>query len=432
MIIKDFSGFMDFGVGIDSVNGNVRGLATTRPDPVTVPGTGGQTVAFTVHKTEKIEDLQTALGLSVDAEASFEMFGGSEKFDFMQQAKFHDYSLFFAVSIDVMNQETHLIGEELIPTAAGLLAQGQNDRFRQEFGDFYMKGLQTGGQYFAVVEIVTLDTTDQTNISNELGGVGFFGSGVGDFQTNFNSTFQKVSSNRTLNINALQIGGAGDGAKQGVTPDEMLSKAAGFATDIKANPVPYRAEFQDFQALNVPLPPNQAQVQAAKDVIAQYASKRASLIQAQNDIDFIQQNPGQFTPPGGQLDNNTLNTLSQQIAVALNLITQSASRCMNDITACQFTAPVMPDLSKLPPRVSSNATMIQVPNDIIGQLFDVVAATSTFTSQLGLKLIKHDVPVLFNSGHVGKIMDANPQPGTNVPPGTTVDCGVGVAQLLRF
>ena len=400
---------------------------------MTIPGTGGQTVKFTVHKTEKVEDLETSLGLSVDADASFSMFGGSDKFDFVQQAKFQSYSLFFAVSIDVMNQETHLIGEELTSTAAGLLAQGQGDRFRQEFGDFYMKGLQAGGQYFAVVEIITVDQTDQTNISNQLDGAGFFGSGGADFSTSFNSNFQKATQNRSLNISALQTGGAGGGATQAVTPGEMLTKAAKFPEEVQTNPVPYRAEFQDYQALNVPPPPNQVQIQAAKDVLAQYASKRAALLQAQNDIDFIQGQPDQFVKPGDNLDNVTLNALSKQIADALNTITQSASKCMNDITSCQFTAPDMPDLSKLPQRLISNSTIIEVPNDIIGKPFDDVAASPTFAPQIGvLKITKHDVVVLFNSGNVGRIMDANPAPGSKVPPGTTVDCGVGHAALSTF
>jgi hypothetical protein len=74
---RDFADFMDFGLGIDDVNGNIRGLAVTRSDPVEV-GTG-QGVKFICKKTESLEELHQGLGLSVEGSGYYGLCGGSEQ-----------------------------------------------------------------------------------------------------------------------------------------------------------------------------------------------------------------------------------------------------------------------------------------------------------------------------------------------------------------
>lgn len=422
MITKDFSGFMDFGIGLDSVSGNVRGLATTRPAPQTVPTADGQRVIFGVHQTESVEDLHKVLGLAVDMEASFGMFGGSEKFTFAEESNFHSYSLFFVVSIEVHNEETHMIGEELVPAAAQLLAAGQAERFRQEFGDVYLKGIQTGGQYYAVVEVLTTDETDRTNLSNSFSAGGLFGGVAGSVDTSFDAKFEQATARRQLNISTLQAGGLSEGASQKVSPQDMVAKATAFPSEVAGHPVPYRAEFQDFQALNVPPPPNLVQIQNAKDVLAQYASRRSALLQLGSDIAYIQQHPDQFE----SFDSGRLNQIAAQVAEALNTITAAASQCMNDLTTCRFVVPAMPDVSQLPQRRAG--APVQVP-DLRGQLFKDVAANQLFAPGGPLKLTSHPHPAALEEP--GRILDVTPAPGSTVPAGSTVDCGVATLAPIQ-
>ena len=420
MATKDFAEFMDFGLGIDDVNGKIRNMAVTGATPTGVPGTGGQVVQFRLIKTESLEQVHKSLGLSVDGSASYMMVSGSEKFSFVESSSFQSYSVFLLVQITVTNTSTHLLGEQLVPSAVDLLANGNTVRFRQEFGDLYIKGIETGGEFWSIIEIQTTDTQDQTEISNQLDVGGFFGAGSADVKTSFTSSFQKVTANHSLKIQAFQVGGAGEGAKQQVSIGEVIEKAQNFASEVLLKPVAYRVELQDFGALNIPEPPNPIDVQNAKDVLQRFAEDRAVLIQLQNDIVYIKQQPGQFDV----FDDNSLTALAGQVAVTLNQITQGASHCFNDVKACVFQASSIPSRSLLPNRKSG--IMVNVPN-VIGmsarrdQDGDGAEETLKF-----LGLIVQTIAVSTDGNHQDLALTQSPAPGTTVAIGSTVTIGVGV------
>jgi hypothetical protein len=129
----------------------------------------------------------------------------------------------------------------------------------------------------------------------------------------------------------------------------MLAAASDFATTVADHPVPYRAELQDYRALDLPAPPNAAELQNAKDVLADCGARREAWLQYRNDIAYIVANPAQFeTPPVA------LSVLDQESATALNQIKTSASTCLNAIKSCAFTSASLPDRSKLPNRKSTS------------------------------------------------------------------------------
>ena len=366
--IKDFSTFMDFALGMDSVSGDVRGQAVSRMPQAPVPNTGGQTISFHVQQLETMEDLHTALGLAVDANASIGMFGGSEKFDFAQSSNFHSYSVFLMVSILVGNASQHMLGETLLPGIVDQVSTNP-DSFRAAFGDLYIKGMETGGEYYAIVEIQTSSTDDQTNISQQLDASGFFGSDSVD--TTFTSSFDKVTGSRSLTVNVFERGGAGVGAAQSVDVGTMLNKAMNFPVAVQTSPVAYRVELQDYVSLDLPPPPNAVDIQNAKDVLQDDASQRNVLLQFRNDLAYIRSHPDQFETP-----TTDLNTLDNQAADALNQISKAASACLNDIKVCQFVKVTMPDAGKLPKRLGRPAPVApptsKTPMPSVPQIWPVI------------------------------------------------------------
>ena len=49
----------------------------------------------------------------------------------------------------------------LIDEAAELLKNQHSDRFRKRFGDVYVAGLHTGGEYFAIFQITGTDEAEK-------------------------------------------------------------------------------------------------------------------------------------------------------------------------------------------------------------------------------------------------------------------------------
>lgn len=424
--IKDWESFMSPGLGFNSASNTIRGQAVT-VQPLQSTG-DGQTILFSCHKTESVEDVYTQIGLSVDASASAGLFGGSDKFDFVQSKSLHSYSVFLVVSIEVSNATQHMLGEQLLPAAAELLSSGDNDHFLASFGDYYIKGVESGGEFFAIIEIQTSDSNDQNAISNSLDVAGFFGDGGADLQGKFTSNFQKVTQSRSLDISSYQKGGQGEGAKQKVTPGELLDKALNFANDALAHPVPYRAELQDYVSLNPPKPPNVIDIQNAKDVLQQLATNRNILLQFINDVTFILSNPDQFDTPKAGVD---LNTLANQAREMINQITQAASSCMDDVHACKLIAITLPDRSVLPLR-KQGAKKVTVPS-VVGK---VAEDAHSVLAALGLQSSSEPTPIETTAAlyemqkeegiepQVGHVVSQTPEAGEVVEQGTTITLSV--------
>src|SRR5882672_7618596 len=135
MPMVDFEDPMNYGVGAESLRIKVRGNGVTGGTPQSVPGGGGQTVQFSLLKVDSYEDYQSAFNLDAEASAIYGLFHASAKFSFAESHKFHSYSKYLVASIVVTNAFEQIPDPKLIDPARALLANGQQDRFRAEFGD---------------------------------------------------------------------------------------------------------------------------------------------------------------------------------------------------------------------------------------------------------------------------------------------------------
>jgi hypothetical protein len=146
------------------------------------------------------------------------------------------------------------------------------------------------------------------------------------------------------------------------------------------HPVHFRVELQDYQSLDIPPPPNPADIQNAKDVIADCATRRATWLQFRNDIGFILGNPGQFDAP-----QTNLSDLDNQAADALNQINKAASECLNDLKACHFVGVPNPDRAKLPNRKAAGKVL--VPNWVGHSIQEVQFGVNTVSApSVGLNI----------------------------------------------
>jgi hypothetical protein len=354
---RDFEGFMDFGLGIDDVNGAVRGQAVTRDEIVETQGTGGQTVIFSLQSVESLDQLQKALGLSVDASAAYGLFGASDKFQLSENSNFQSYSLFLVVSMAVINSSKHLLNEKLRQDANGpatLLSNGNFDRFREEFGDLYIKGIETGGEFHGIIEIETQDESDKTSLSNQLTAGGVFGIGGAELATQFNTSFSHLTSNRALHVASFQRGGLGAGANPTLSPGDMLQKTQNLPADVAAHPVATRVFLQDYRSLDLPAPPNFIDIQLARDAVQSYFDQRAVLKSFLNDVVYIEKHTDAFE----SFDPAPVQAQVTKASAALTALAHDASQCQNNIHACQVNPDAfVPDRRVLPKRKAPPVTV---------------------------------------------------------------------------
>lgn len=353
----DFEDPMDFGMGVDSLQLKARGTGVTGSEPTAV--SGGQTVQFALKKIETYEDFQSAFDFEADASASYGLFHASAKFKYAESHKFKSFSRYLVASVIVTNPFLQLHNIQLTGSARTLLANGQTDRFHEEFGDTFVQGITTGGAYHAVLEFVCESEQDLKDISAQLD-VGEYGLFDGD--ATFSSRMQDFKGHTSLRVDSFQQGGAD--TRVSVSVDDIIAKAVKFPLDVRQVAVPFTAFLQDYKTLDLPAGPNLIDVENAREVLRDYLSLRNQLVQKLNEIEYIQQFPDQFVNP----DSNSLAQMHSQVAQLLNQVTRGASACANNIMHCQFTEISIPAFS-LPPL--KPGVQIQAPvNPGDDELFD--------------------------------------------------------------
>src|SRR5688572_28191018 len=90
----------DVGVGADLASGSPMGLAV-RGAASAVAGAGGDIVNITIQRIQATDELESALGIDVEASYGSAAFGAgaSARFGFAKQSKVQVSSLFMAVSV---------------------------------------------------------------------------------------------------------------------------------------------------------------------------------------------------------------------------------------------------------------------------------------------------------------------------------------------
>ena len=342
MPMVDFEEPMDFGIGVQALRHKVRGRGVSGGTPQSVLGGGGQTVEFSLLKVDSYEDYQSAFNFDAEASAIYGLFHASAKFSFAESHNYHSYSKYLVASIVVTNAFKQIPDPKLTDSARTLLEDGDDDRFRAQFGDSFVLGIKTGGEYHAVLEFTSQTQEDLTKISAalEAGQFGLFSA-----EASFSSAVQRFKGQTSLKVDSFQQGG--EHTNQTINADEIIKKASEFPSDVKQVAVAYQAFLQDYEALDLPPGPNFVDIENARLVIQRFLPLRNSLVQKLNDIDYIFANPDQFE----DVASFDLVTMQKNVTDALNELTQKASNCVNKPKDCKFTpVAVNPHTLLLPKR----------------------------------------------------------------------------------
>lgn len=332
---------MDYGMGVNLLNGDIAGRAVD-PGDITGPvQAGGQTVHYNIIRITSFEELYSSIGISVEASGHYGLFSASGKFSYAKEAKFNSQATFLVARCVVENAFTQAENPQIKPDATELIQQGKVDKFQQRYGDGFVRGIQAGGEFFAVISITSDEQEEQESISAALQAKygGLFASV--DVNVNLDSVTKTKVVNSEVSVSTYQKGGVGD--QQSFTSDveAVMARLKTFPAQIKDNPVPYDVQVASYDTLALPAGPNPIDIQAQKDALVDYARIQLTLLAKRNDIEFLQLHSDLFvTPP----TNDILTQWQEFITDQLNQLTRQASKCAdNPVGGCDLFA------FKLPP-----------------------------------------------------------------------------------
>jgi hypothetical protein len=346
MAQREYTPGMDLGTGIDSLSGAIRGDGVIRTEAEEVTGASGQTISFHLEKIETIEDLQEALSISADMEFSAVFASGSARFDFAESCQMHRYALYLMARVEVMNSFRQMRDVRLKQQPLDLLKNGQTERFREQLGDFYIRGMATGGVFVSVLEITARSEQHQKTISAEMEASGGFG--MFEASGQFSQSLKTALEGKSIQVRSFQQGG--EDVRQPTTPDEMVAKARNFPSQVAGGKaVPYEVLLMDYRTLDLPFLPNWVDLQNAREVLQDLWILRNQLRKTLNDIHYIlvPAHQGLF-----ELDKDKvsqLNKSAQLLAETLNTVTREASKCINRPLEAKYPEDLrFPDIGDLP------------------------------------------------------------------------------------
>jgi hypothetical protein len=366
---------MNYGMGVNLLNGDIAGKAVN-PGEITGPTqAGGQTTSYNLSLINSFEELYSSIGISVEASGHYGLFSASGKFKYAKESKFNSQSTFLLARCVVENAFTQVEDAQIKPESSKLLEQGKIAPFQKRYGDGFVRGMQTGGEFFAIISITSSSREEQESISASLQAKygGLFASVQVD--TSLDSKTKSKVAKSELRVSTYQRGGSGDDQSFTADIEAVMARLKAFPNQVKNTPVPYDVQVASYETLALPEGPNPIDIQAQKDALVDYERIHLSLITLRNEIGFLQLHPDYFVNPP---DNNTLNQWSEFVTNEINALIKQASKCCNSpVGGCELFKLQLPADFKMPDRKIDKKNLFLVP-DLRGMRLNDVATTYWF------------------------------------------------------
>ena len=224
-----------------------------------------------------------------------------------------------------------------------LLANRNEKRFRERFGDLFVSGQMTGVEFYGVARIEAVSVDRQREIAASIqASYGLVAGGSADVKSDVKSS----SKEHRLEILTYQEGGS---VQACIDVSQMMSLAQR-ALDEGRTGKSYRFAVGLDPYTELRLPNDDAsfvKIEAARRTLKRLASHMQALRQYQNDIDFVLAHQEWFELDMGQIP--ALNEANKAISAELNEIVARADTCSTNFEACEEYSPTYPEVT-LPPR----------------------------------------------------------------------------------
>ncbi len=359
-------------MGVNLLNGAVAGKGVDPGTPTEPTGASGQSVSYNFTKILTLEDLYSSVGVSAKASGHYNLFSASGKFKFLNETKFTSQSIFLLARCIVENSFQQCEQAVLTLNAAELIKAGKADQFQERYGDGFIRGMQMGGEYFAIISISSssqeIQQSTAASLQAQYGGV----VGSAGIDVKLQERTKELITQCQINITTYQRAGAGE--EQAFTDDieEVLKRMYEFPSIVLGKPVPYEVQVASYRTIDLPDSPNIIDIENQKSSLADYARLHMKLITLRNDVEFIQTHPRYFTNPPSIV---VLNAWQSHIAEQITSLIKQASLCCNSPAACPLLPLLLPSGFYVPER-ANNVFVADDPmlNLLLTELNDAIVA----------------------------------------------------------
>lgn len=320
----------DIGIGVAMATGSPMALGAK--GEVTPPriGTGGSG-SFTFRRLDTTEELEKELGISADVSGGIGLFSASNLFSFSEKCKIHASSLFVLVSAKEQLAFQQMDSPELTAPAAALVENGKS--LSDQFGEYFIRGINTGGYFFGVIQIETKSAQTKTDLDNELSG---------SYGLTVNAEIRLKISQAMNRLNArvegfyTYEGGRVTTRTTSNDPiillEQLFTAMSEWTATVRNEPKPYSVTLAPYSIALGPIPPNIADIENQRDVLIRCAKLRSLTLDKLNLIDYMldvkHMDEFEIIPPPEGPD---LSALQASLARDRDAIADAASFAINNI-----------------------------------------------------------------------------------------------------
>ena len=125
----------------------------------------GQVALSTITLINSHEELMDRIGMSLEAQGRYGFFSASVKAEFTESSTYNSTSTFLVAKVIVQNPFKRGVDFSLKQSAKDVLDDPVTgvENFKKAFGDSFVRGLQTGGEFYAVIRITSILSRPKRN-----------------------------------------------------------------------------------------------------------------------------------------------------------------------------------------------------------------------------------------------------------------------------
>jgi hypothetical protein len=288
-----------------------------------------------------VEDLYDAIGVSVSAGGRYGLFSAQGKVQYAKEVKFNSQSTFLLARCFVEKAFEQCEDATLKREAAELLGRGDNKGFQERFGDGFVRGMLTGGEFHVVISLASISRSQQEEVAASLQAkYGGLFTEV-DVDVKLDEKTKQTMARTELNVTTFQRGGSGTETSFTKDVEDVMARLKSFPAIVEANPVSYGVQVASYNTLNLPEGPSPIAIAAQSDRLSEYARAQVRLQSLSNDVEFMQLHRDFYKEPPAL---ERLNAWQVAFTGQLDKVTAQAVACSRDpVGGCPAFALQMPD-----------------------------------------------------------------------------------------
>lgn len=369
----------EIGMGFNSKTGLAVGSPLKAFTVVENPSAPGSEVTSSISIVSTHEELQESLGMSFEAQGRYGLVSGSAKAKFAENTNFNSMSTFVIASVVVENPLRRGKNFEITDSAKELLDAVQMEKFERAFGDSFVRGLQTGGEFYAVVRITSVSSSTQAALSTVLQAEYNGLATSGEFRLAFEKAQSSAQSRSEFTSVMYQRAGSGLEISPTVTIEEVIARFKKFPQIAAESASAYETEIATYDTIPLPVP-TPVEQEAFLEALADARDRKMRYIQIRNDLEFAFRFPEFFDEPPTP---DTLTAATNVYTNLMNAVTQHAIK----LSRGQMNPPQFFDPGLLTPPLAEPAPIPLKKKNLQGEVADAPNAMPNLVGQLSSPVV---------------------------------------------